>query len=161
MEFDNQVVEEIESIYDIHIDEDLVKRRLRSKKEKEVIKNLEKVVNKSLVDIFELGIKTHNSIILNQKDLQRRVGKTITLRYLALVYDLPIITRNSSFASKTRNNPPYSDTNIRVYSQYINSLPNPLDEIEDDIILIDECSLDVLSENMVYFEDKTFIGFLE
>ena len=52
MEFDNQVVEEIESIYDIHIDEDLVKRRLRSKKEKEVIKNLEKVVNKlSLIHI--------------------------------------------------------------------------------------------------------------
>lgn len=159
MEFDNQVVEEIESIYDIHIDEDLVKRRLRSKKEKEIIKNLEKVVNKSLVDTFELGIKTHNSIILNEEDLKRGVGKTITLRYLALVHDLPIITRNSLFANKARSNPPHADTNIRAYSQHAKN--NTLNKIEDDIILIDGCSLCTLSKYMSHFEDKTFIGFLE
>lgn len=152
MSYENDLINEIEKEYDIVINRELVKKNLRKTKTQQLLVEMESHVNKYLLNVFKLGISTGKSVLLSESDLQRCVGKTTTLGYLALKYDLPVITKNAH-ATNSLINGRFRNTNIRMYHQTGSY------HIHDKVVLLDGVNLDKVKQAINDPGDKIYIGF--
>lgn len=151
MSYENDLINEIEKEYDIVINRELVKRNLKETKTQQRLVEMESHVNKNLLNLFKLGITEGKNVLLSESDLQRCIGKTTTLGYLALKYDLPMITRNAH-ATGSLINGRFKNTNIRMYHQTGSYY------IHDKVILVDGVSLDKVKQAISDPGDKIYIG---
>ncbi|XWX32540.1 hypothetical protein LCFBJUUZ_CDS0081 [Staphylococcus phage PG-2021_76] len=85
----------------------------KKKQKEEALNTLVNYINYDLHDIFRNAIEDDRACKIQSSILRRRTGKTSTLVYLSIQYDLKLIVANSSIASQLKEKYP----TLEVYSK--------------------------------------------
>ncbi|WBF81875.1 virion component [Staphylococcus virus vB_SurM-PSU5] len=114
--------------------DDLFIESIKDINKETALRKLKPFINEDYYSMFKASIDKEVPIILPSELLDRCTGKTATMAYLAVEYDLPLVVSNSNMVRMLLNDYP----NIKVTSK-------KREGYKDSIVLVDEPNPEILN----------------
>lgn len=105
----------------------------KKKQKRDALNKLVNYINPDLYDIFKDAIKDNKEYSISSSTLRRRIGKTSTLVYLSIRYDLKLIVNNMFTARQLKEDFPTLEVYAKEKAFNIDGLFSP-----GELVLVDE-----------------------